>query len=151
MDDFARQFETDILRLAYAYWRGLCGDAGMPLRRQIDPLDLRRLLPNLFIYDVVRAEDGSWDYRFRLVGTRISEAHGGDHRGRLLRDVHGDQWSRIEEDYHGVVRTGRPNFARRSGFAIGKDYVTYERILLPVSDAGDRVDALFGAAHYWMG
>ena len=67
------------------------------------------------------------------------------------RDVHGDQWSRIEEDYHGVVRTGRPNFARRSGFAINKDYVTYERILLPVSDAGDRVDALFGAAHYWMG
>ncbi|MEN2976928.1 PAS domain-containing protein [Tistrella bauzanensis] len=151
MDDIEDRFETDILKTAYRYWRDLCGDRPMPLRREIDPLRLHRLLPHLFLYDVVHQPGGRLDFTVRLVGTRISEAHGGDHRGQSLSVVHAGQWPRIAADYHDVVRQCRPHYARRVGFAIAKDHVTYERVLLPISDDGTRVDGIFGAAHYWIG
>ena len=112
---------------------------------------LHRLLLHLFLYDVVQQAGGGRDCTVRLVGTRISEAEGGDRRGQSLSVVHAGQWPGSAAEYHDVVRQCRPHYARRVGFAIAKDHVTYERVLLPISDDGARVDGIFGAAHYWIG
>lgn len=54
-----------------------------PLRRDIDPIDMPKLLPDLIIAE--RA--GPDDLRYRLVGTRIVQAHGLDYTGWLLSDL----------------------------------------------------------------
>src|ERR1700733_6159734 len=66
------------------YWRSVLQNRAMPARRDIDPADLRRLLPNIFLLDVV--ERGT-RFRWRLVGTRIGDLERGKHTGKWVQDT----------------------------------------------------------------
>src|SRR5258708_1741414 len=68
------------------YWRVRCHSAGrgaIPRRRDIDPAALGRLLPNVFLLDVVGP---SLRLRWRLVGSAIAFREGGDPTGRWVED-----------------------------------------------------------------
>jgi PAS domain-containing protein len=60
----------------YKYWDGRRIAGSIPMRRDIDPLDLVRVLP--FVGLAERRDDG---YFWRLIGTAIVEHFGKDHTG----------------------------------------------------------------------
>jgi hypothetical protein len=68
---------------AHRYWREKAAGRPMPRRRDIDPIDIPRLLPDVMLVDVV--EDGR--YRYRLIGTGNTQAHGINATGRYLDEV----------------------------------------------------------------
>ena len=75
------------LRAVYAYWRDLGGTLGhLPGRQHIDPLALKPHLPFLWMVDALPAERGV-RYRYRLIGTEIVAARGGDDTGRFVDEV----------------------------------------------------------------
>src|SRR5215813_1374292 len=74
LSGFLHRPENAIFLEFYEYWRLKGAAKPMPGRADIDPLDIPRLLPNVFLMDVVPGNPRR--FRFRLVGTRIADLEG---------------------------------------------------------------------------
>ena len=70
------------LRDLYLYWAGKRGAVNYPARRDIEPQEIKSLLPYVMLVDVL--EDGRF-FRFRLVGTDV--AFGVDPTGKLADEA----------------------------------------------------------------
>jgi hypothetical protein len=68
----------------YEYWRSKRDQRSMPARRDIDPMEMRAILPNVILIDVVA---DARRYVYRLVGTHEVEMRGGDPTGKAVRDA----------------------------------------------------------------
>lgn len=136
---------TDPTRLLLEYWRSKRLGDRFPRRAAIEPRDLVEILPYLLIID--RLDGAESDYRFRLVGTRIAEIEG-DCTGRLLSELFPDRrrhariWRHYDEACAGLVQRRNENLGW-----LGKSWIGYEVVLLPLLDAGGAVGHLIGTAH----
>lgn len=65
----------------YAYWQRLRGNRTAPDRSEIEPSDIRHILGDTFILEVVA---DATDYTYRLAGTRVCAAYGRELKGRNL-------------------------------------------------------------------
>src|SRR3546814_10570287 len=72
------------LRRLYDYWCGRCPAGALPARRDIDPLDIPDLLPNLFLLDVIGDAE---DFVFRLAGSLVEDAFSMPLRGRSIAEI----------------------------------------------------------------
>jgi hypothetical protein len=131
-----------------AYWHGKCpAGGGYPTRADIVPEEMVRLLPYVFMVDVVPDRGGGLDFRFRLVGTAIMEIEG-EHTGKLLSSMFPDReayavlWRQYDEAAAGKIGVRRETLSWQ-----GRDHVRYEVILAPLQDESGRVSMLIGLAH----
>jgi hypothetical protein len=76
-------FSDPRLHQAFAYWRRKAAGRPMPPRRDIDPIEIPKLLPAVMLVDV--EPDGR--YRYRLIGTENTQAQGMTATGRYLDEV----------------------------------------------------------------
>ena len=132
------------IREIFDYWQSIRPDAGLlPGRQHFDPLSVPELLPNFRLIDVHR---DPLRFRYRLVGTRVVEAHGYDMTGEWLDEAHLEFRSDtlLHREYIGVVDERRPSYRRgKPVFGINADkYTEIERILLPFARDGVTVDIL---------
>ena len=135
-----------LLHPLLAYWKNRRPPDRLPARADIDPLDIPRLLPFLFLVDVERiAEIGSYRFRYRLVGTEIVARDGADITGRYA-DTMPDRgfYASLIADYTRCAEEGRPLAARRHYYDENGKLWTFQRILLPLSDDGKIVNMLLG-------
>lgn len=65
-------------------WRETETDAALPCTSFVDPLKLGYLLGALIVFDVEHAAGMRARYRYRLIGTQISERRGRDRTGEYL-------------------------------------------------------------------
>jgi hypothetical protein len=76
---------TDIaqpaLRRVYEYWLSKKGERRAPARRDLDPADLRDVLPTTLLIDVTR---DPWRFTYRLAGTLTERIHGVELTGRAI-------------------------------------------------------------------
>src|SRR3546814_12922905 len=84
ISDWSLDVCSSDLRL-YEYWCSRCQGGALPSRRDIDPLDIPDLLPNLFLLDVIGDAE---DFVFRLAGSRVEEAFSMSLRGRSIAEIH---------------------------------------------------------------
>lgn len=133
------------IRDVYTYWLRQRSGGRLPLKRDIDPLELSpNCLPDLFLY---RLENDR--FRCILVGTRVVHMTGRDETGSYLDEglppEHVASRQRLFERtvrdrlpvyYVGPARIANPRFARVS------------RLLLPVSSDGVVADHVFGIARF---
>lgn len=134
------------LRDLHGYWLAKKRHRLAPARKDIDPAEVRHLLPHLFLVDV---EHKPRRYRFRLVGTAIVSSFGMDMTGQYLEEIgFSNQAPSVQAHYGAVVTTAEPtchqvHFTRGSG-----RYVAYERLILPLSADGKLVDMLLGGVAF---
>lgn len=122
----------------------------MPRRRDIDPLQLRGLLPNLQLLDA-GAEPN--DLRYRLTGEVIVGAFGFDPRGMTrgeIRTLHVlparlAEFDRTSQETHNVAARDLVSYSHDYMTSYRKDYLAYARLLLPVSEDGWNASGVFGA------
>jgi len=94
-----------ILGPAFDYWQAKCRGRMMPRRRDIDPTEIPRLLPNLQITELI---DGGARIRYRLTGTAIVNAYSADLTGNILtRSSPEEGWT--------TLRLTTAGFAARGG------------------------------------
>jgi hypothetical protein len=74
---------TARIRRAYEYWDSKRGDRTMPSRADIDPSEIRDLLPGVILIDV---EHNPLRLTYRLVGTDEVEARGYDPTGKSVSE-----------------------------------------------------------------
>ncbi|HUL05827.1 MAG TPA: PAS domain-containing protein [Candidatus Acidoferrum sp.] len=129
----------------YGYWRRKGAGRVMPGRADIDPLDIPRLLPNVFLMDVVPGTPRR--FRFRLVGTRIAELEG-EMTDRFLDEfVPGAAGTAMARHYDETAE-GRISARHETLHWRKREYINYDVLLLPLSSDGETVDMLFGLARY---
>ncbi len=123
------------------YWRGRRGERALPRRAQIDPADFVQLLPAVFI--AVRAEGG--DYRFRLVGEAVSEAHGralvGQDLATLWRFEHRRRLAGVLD---GALRDYVPAVIATEARTDEVAMTRHEILFAPLAGTDDRADRFLG-------
>jgi len=158
------------LAQAVAYWEGIRpAPDRLPGRRHFDPLDIHRLMPHVWLADVVRTtdategglEDGAQvgahgetlRFRCRLYGTELCQSFGIDLTGRWLDEPDiGFAGSDAERDFVDIVRTGRPLWWR-GAVAMRRNRAVsgVEVVMLPMASDGETVDLLFMCAEVVRG
>jgi len=122
----------------HAYWQDRRRGHSVPLRRDIDPGDLKDLLPYIIIAEVHR---DPLRVRYRLGGTAVNTALGYNIAGHWLHemDVAGGHstWTGI---YRRVAETLRPVFGRSTGMLSGVVMFSCDFAVFPLSHNGETVD-----------
>lgn len=127
----------------FNYWNRIRGANAAPLRAQIDPASLPRLLPELFILEM--PADGQ--PQFRLAGTRVCSFFGRELRGHPFAALWAkEQAPDAERVAAGVMTRSMPALIHATGYSASGYTMAFELVLLPVRSAGDLCDRLLGAA-----
>lgn len=122
----------------YDYWRGKCGDRGMPSRADIEPGEIKSLLPHLMLTDLSYPPLRVF---FRLVGTAIVEAAHCDLTGRWLHEVDLGETKKAWEGVYQRVAVARvPVFGVTRAVLQHADTRAFHWVVLPLSGDGETVD-----------
>jgi hypothetical protein len=128
------QVKSHRIRWARDYWQGKRTSGRLPLRTQIDPIEMPRLLPYLMLIEVI---DGRM--RYRLVGTHVVAAAGYDFTGRYLDELEFANRDFYLDCYGAMLRTRTPTFGTDNWlYPDGRNGVS-EFAMLPLSRDGESV------------
>ena len=126
------------LRAFQAYWRGLAPDGVVPAYGGFDVVHVPRdLLAFLILLDVL--EDGR-DFRYRVVGTGVVDAIGRDFTGETVSEYrHRHEPPAVAEGYRQVCATRAPDLYQGTLESVGKGFIRYARLALPLAGDDGRV------------
>ncbi len=119
-------------------WRARFKGDALPARRDIEPHDILKLLPDIMLVDV--AQPGP-EFRYRLVGTREVAFRGYDPTGRSVKDAFaGFDGNFCDGNYRTVVERREPVFiVEYTPTKLGA-VVRRETVFLPFAGDGLTVD-----------
>ena len=134
------------IRSFVRYWESLWPDKGtLPCRRHIDPCAIPDLLPGVALIDVIKGQGSTLRFRFRLAGSLHHDMNRMELTGRMFEDVfEAHDLPEIVAVYTAVVTTWEPHYWHRRSAVRGREFVSYERVLLPMAEDGRTVDTLAG-------
>ena len=135
---FRAQLVVPEQRQLYDYWIACGGTKDMPVRSDINPADIPRLLPYLSLIDVDDELDRS---KVRLAGTRLRDVYDREVTGLSLGDIDfgqkRDYWMAA---YRRAAIDGKPSQGIVRGPRVNKEHLVQYWIRLPLADAsGKRV------------
>jgi CheY-like chemotaxis protein len=127
-----------VLRRSYEYWLEKAAGRRAPDRRDLDPVEVKDILPHLSIIEIF-AEDGDHHHRYRLVGTRVVEALGYNPTNQIVEEFADDGQAKFLRGlFIEVAATARPLYAA-SSFRASNGGLSTERILLPFTQGGPEI------------
>ena len=128
---------------AYLYWRDKAAGRAMPGRADIDPIEIPKLLPDVML--VERLDEGR--YRYRLIGTENTRAHGVNATGRYLDEVlpGPDYAAHVLKLYDECVETHRALYSECLFFSPARhEPERHTKVLfMPLSSDGEKVNMIF--------
>ncbi len=128
----------------YRYWEGKRGGRAMPARRDLDPSEIVKLLPHIYMVDV---EHNPLRFRYRLIGTAICYLLGRDYTGRAVDAAtygEGEALDRLLQLFTAVVEARGPvAYKGNIWFVSGREWRQVEALLMPLSHDGASVDIIF--------
>lgn len=116
----------------FDFWCSKRAGRAMPSRQDIDPSEIRSLLPKIYLVDF-EAPDV---FRYRLAGTEIAETFGhGNLKGLTLRDIMSEQGRQfVTGRWLPVVQEGLVVCMKGQVYNSVNRFAFGERILLPLAD-----------------
>jgi hypothetical protein len=133
------------LRQLYAYWDTRRGNRPMPARGDLDPVDLKQLLPMLILIDVV---GDARRYTYRLVGTHEVEMRGRDPTGKsILEAYYGESAEDTTFYLDRVVQTRAPVLYRGTYQPLATRTQRDDVLFLPLSTDGEAVNMIMLLSH----
>ena len=133
------------------YWQSKSRGGLLPARADLDPLELRALLPNIYLIDVLSGEAAdTWRFRIRLLGERHVDVYGPGLVGKVIDDIFppavAAEFNRL---YAAVVRRRMPviNHGKVSWLR-NKEFLEYEGLHAPLAGDGRNIDCIFGAGTF---
>ena len=130
--------QSSALKQFYTYWERKRDDRALPLKADIDPAEIKDILPFVIISDV---HDAPLRVRYRLVGTEIVKLRGREFTGKWLHDV---QWNpvfleRLLREYRVLIDEKRPLLGTDDLYSADGPRAAYEWGMFPLSEDGERV------------
>ena len=125
----------------FDYWKRKRGNRSMPSRNDIDPAEIVKILPHVFLLDV---QQSPLDFRYRLIGTKMDEHMNDRYTGQWMSQIpHQKPPSRIWANCRQVVKERRPISGDTPYVGKNKEFLTTEDLIMPLSDDDLTVDMLF--------
>jgi hypothetical protein len=135
---FARPVHPDIIRFAQHCMK-VAGERAIPRRRDFDPHDGVSYFGNLYVIEVFPDKE----YRPSLFGAYLAVLYDRDMTEvPLSKFNHEDLRKGLRATYDAVVTSGKPLYQRGSYIWPDKT-VQFERLIVPVADGEDNINALF--------
>ncbi|GLQ04859.1 PAS domain-containing protein [Sneathiella chinensis] len=140
-DGLLREVRDDRVQYLLSYYLEIHPGNRMPARSDFDPFRVPAALPEIVLVDV---DPQPLRFRFRVVGSAVSDSMELDPTGRFLDEV----YPGIEERYPHtdrvrVVETGLPVYRYGpASLPYRTDYHDLERLHLPLSKDGASVDMI---------
>ena len=121
----------------------------MPARSDIDPTELKMLLPSIILIDVV---DDERRYIYRLVGTREVDQRGSDPTGKSVKEAYYAESAEETMAYLDRVVATRAPVLYRGTYRSSRTRTQQEDIIfLPLSRDGAAVDMIILYSHIdWL-
>jgi hypothetical protein len=126
------------LRGLFEYWESRRGGRDMPLRRDVDVLDLGPWLGNLMLIDV---EDDGCEFRYRVYGSILARYYGRDLTGKTTEEVRPEARELVRQEYRAVVGDRVPLLVLRDR-QIQHRTMRVAKLVLPLSSDGAALDML---------
>jgi PAS domain len=126
----------------YDYWRRIAPGPGLlPGRRHLDPVDIPKLLPNVWLIDVVGMPRR---FRARLIGTTLQRSGLTLKPGAYVEDpIRPELREKVLSEFRFVAESGQPLWFRGAPKAPhDTEIFELERIYLPLAADGATVDML---------
>ena len=141
---------ADLLEM-YAYWQRKRGARAMPARADLEPAEIKRLLPGVLLVDV-QASCGALDFVYRLVGTREVDMRGHDPTGKRVAEAYyGKSADLVTACYRRVVETCQPFLDEDCFHLPGQEWSPAASIYLPLSSDGALVSMiLVYSSFHWI-
>ncbi|WP_282607249.1 PAS domain-containing protein [Pelagibius sp. Alg239-R121] len=141
-DDIWSRLRSPLHQEAYRYWRSKFSEGLLPGRDAIDPLEVPSVLPWLNLVDVLKDGD-QYRFRHRLIGTGIVGRYGRDATGSWFDDVYEPELlGEHLHDYVELVTTARPNLSQVAMPIPEKNFISYQRLALPLATDGSNIDMI---------
>jgi hypothetical protein len=127
----------------FEYWNGKARGRWAPTRADINPAEIPRLLPWVWLVDVIA---GGTDFRFRIGGEKLIDFIGHRMAGETMAPHRDEPFlGHVAQAFDVCVSTKKPllrpcaptRYERRANFMT-------EGVLLPLSDNGTDVSQIFG-------
>jgi hypothetical protein len=133
------------LRMLHAYWDQKRGTRAMPARGDLDPVDLKPLLPVMTLIDVVPDERR---YVYRLVGTREVEMRRQDPTGKPVSEAYyAESPGETVQVLDHVVMTRQPALFRGVYQPFSTRTQSEDVVYLPLSQDGETVNMILVLGH----
>lgn len=138
---------TQELQRAFVYWKDKCAGRAMPLRADIDPVEMRTWLAGTFLADVhFDGKNGRpEDIQFRVAGAQVADLYGMELTNRKLSEVDMDGFRHEGfANYMDAVAQQQPKYSLSRYVGDDGKAHRYEMLLMPLSRAGGVCDMLLG-------
>ena len=136
------QIRSPLVSSLFAYWDGIRAGRMAPRWSEIEPGDIKPLLPHVMVMEILGAP---FDVLYRIVGTAVVEAYGYDFTWETILtpepDADTPMWLEIFRRY--MDRKG-PCFGQYRIALDGKDTIVVDAGVLPLSSDGTTVDRFIG-------
>ncbi|PJI43807.1 PAS domain-containing protein [Ferrovibrio sp.] len=139
---FAEKIDEQDLRHLYFYWLSKKTSRFPPPRAVVEPGEIRFLLPSLFIIEVDHDEER---FRYRLAGADVEALVQARLHGLWLDEaLRSPLREFFDEAFCTAAFDRKVQYRRNTLHLTGRPYIRYSRILLPLSNTGERIDHLLG-------
>ncbi len=138
---------TRVLERLLSYWDQKRAGRRVPARSDIDPIDLKYLLPHLMIVDLT---DGPFRVRYRLVGTEIARVAHFDFTGHFLDQLNFESGDTMDWTgcYRQVAENGVPGFGIVHWKTSDVSHRWIEFLICPLSQDESSVTQCIAAEDY---
>lgn len=144
-DELPKGMERRLVLRLLSHWRELCGEREFPSFAELDPARIAEIWPDCFVLDTLGNVD---DPIFRAFGTAIVESDGMNFIDKRVSEVPEKTLVAAAVAYRDdVLKKGVPISRGGEFFKPGGIRVLYRSVLLPMSDDGEVISGLLGAAN----
>lgn len=129
---------SHLVKELHAYWDRLRGGNPMPRRGDIDPADIKPLLPNILIAEL---KTSPFRVFYRLVGSTVTALSGVELSGRHLDEMIAADLENSWQDYYATVRADRrPLYGLARVPTAGGELFSYEFGIFPLATVAETAD-----------
>ena len=145
MEEMPEGMERRMVLRLLTHWREMCGDRSFPSFGDVDPAAISDIWDNTFVLDLAGHPD---DPVFRVAGDSFTAHTRSSLRNVRISEAPRNTLAGRAASYHReVVEKGVP--ISRGGEFVKADGTTvlYRSVILPMSDDGETISGLLGAAN----
>jgi hypothetical protein len=144
-DSLPKGMERRLVLRLLSYWRELAVDGQLPSFADVDPVQIPDMWANCFVLDVAGQPS---DPVFRTIGRELAERIGMDIVDNRVSDTPEGSLVHVAVSYLQEVLDKKVPISRGGEFNRPDGMrVLYRSILLPMSDDGENISGLLGAAN----
>lgn len=131
------------IQALFDYWNTIRAGRPAPLRSEIEPGAIRRVLPYVFILERQSGDA----FSFRLAGTGLCSVYGMEFRGHNILSMWQDECHEsLRDALHAVTRNASAAIVEYTATTNDHREATFEMILLPLAQDNGAITRVLGAA-----